>query len=908
MNGLITRARSFWRGLRRPVQLEHEMDEEMRFHQEMEAERLVREKGLDPREARRQAAVAFGGVDRYKEEGRDARGLTWPAGLSLDFRLGARMLARYPGLTLVGGLSMAVAIAVGAAAFEVVSQAIHPSLPLDEGHRVVGIRNWDASANRMHGRALHDFEAWRQELRSVDDVGAFRTVTRNLITADGDVQPVEVAEMTASGFRVARVAPLLGRALVDEDERAEAPPVVVIGHDVWRSRFGADPGVIGRTVRLGRSEATVVGVMRKGFAFPVSHGFWIPLRARALDYERGAGPLISVFGRLAPGASIDAARAELATLGTRAAADFPRTHQHLRPQVMPYIRSWSPSPGEGVPWAAVTAMGYSINASAVMFLLLVCANVATLVFARTATRESEIAMRSALGASRGRIATQLFAEALVLGGIAAALGLATAAVGLRWGLGVFETVVGDLPFWFDDRISPATVLYAAVLTVLAALVAGAVPAMKVTGRGMQERLRQAAVGGTGPRFGRLWTGIIVTQVALTVAFVPLVVSVALDIREIGTAEAGFPAQQYLAARMDMEPEVPPGVSPEAARTQMEARFRASYQELERRLAAEPGVAGVTFAADLPGNYHRRRRIEVEGGAAPAVLEPAHRVQVGQVDPRFFDALGAPVLAGRGFYPGDAEPAAPAVVVNEAFVRTVLGGRSAVGRRVRYMDAVDENDPDPDPQPGPWHEIVGVVRQVGMTIDPDLPHAAGIYHATAPGAAFPLHVAVRLRGPPEAFERRLRTVAVGVDPGLRVYDVRPLDQARQNLLMTYTFWVGVAALAACIVLMLSTTGIYALMSFTVARRTREIGICIALGADRRRIVWGIFSRAFTQVGLGIAIGAVLLVLGAGGIQSLGEAGVLTGIVAVMTGVCMLACIVPTRRALRVQPTEAMRADA
>jgi putative ABC transport system permease protein len=897
MEGLFARARSLWGGLRRQERVDAEMDEEMRFHLEMEAERLVREKGLDPREARRRAAVAFGGVEKYKEAGRDARGLTWPIGLSLDFKLGARMLAKYPGLTLVGGLSMAVAIAVGAAAFEMVNQAVHPTLPLDDGGRVVGIRNWDAAANRVQPQALHDFATWRQELRSVEDVSAFRSVTRNLISADGDPQPLEVAEMTASGFHVAREAPLLGRTLVEEDERPGAPTVVVIGHDVWRSRFGGDPRVVGRTIRIGRSEATVVGVMRKGFAFPVSHTLWMPLRLNPLEHERGSGPGISVFGRLARGASLDAAQAELSTLGRRAAADFPRTHQHLRPQVMPYARSWSPSPGEGIPWRALTAAGYAVNVSAVMFLLLICANVATLVFARTATRESEIAMRSALGASRRRIATQLFAEALVLGGVAAAVGLAVAAVGLRWGLGVFETVAMDLPFWFRGRISLATVLYAAVLTVVAALIAGAVPALKITGRGMQTRLRQAGMGGASMRFGRLWTGIIVTQVALTVAFVPLVVDAALDTRQIGVSELGFPAGEYVSARVEMDRE-------DAAGPELGEQFRASLQELERRLAAEPGVTAVTFARVLPGAYHRRRAVEVEGVAGPT---PQERVQTGSVDPRLFDALGAPILAGRGLSPADVESGA-AVVVNEEFVRVVLGGRSAVGRRVRYVDPEEDDDPAARAEPGPWLEIVGVVRQLGMTIDPDLDHAAGIYHPLAPGAAFPLHVAVRVTGAPEAFAPRLRALAVGVDPDLRLYEVGPMDQVQRDLLMTYTFWVGVAALAACIVLLLSTTGIYSLMSFTVARRTREIGIRIALGADRRRIVSGIFSRAFTQVGLGIAIGAGLLVLAAGGIQSVGEAGVIAAIVGVMTGVCMLACIVPTRRALRVEPTEAMRADA
>jgi putative ABC transport system permease protein len=809
------------------------------------------------------------------------------------------MLARYPGLTLVGGLSMAVAIAAGAATFEIVTQTVHPRLPLEDGDRVVGLRLWDASSNLLEGRALHDFASWNEELRSVQELGAFRTVTRNLIAADGTVEPVELAEMTASGFRVARAAPLLGRTLVPDDERAGAAPVVVLGHDTWKRRFGGDPGVVGRTVRLGRTDATVVGVMREGFAFPVDHGMWMPLRLDPLEHPRGEGPWISVFGRLAPGASLEAAQTELATLGRRAAADFPETHRDLRPQVMPYAKSWSPVPGEGIPWGMVRAAGYSINASAVMFLLLVCANVATLVFARTATREVEIAVRSALGASRGRIAMQLFAEALVLGAVAATIGLAAGAFGLRRGLGVFETVTADLPFWFSARISPATIVYAAVLTVLGALVAGVVPALKVTS-GMQDRLRHAGAGRTHARFGRLWTGIIVTQVALTVAFIPIVLDQGLNTRAIRDVDLGFAADEYLSAQLRVEQE-----TAGAAANAPGDGYAASYRRLEQRLEAEPGVAAATFASRLPGEYHPRHRIQVEGVTSAPQGETELRVQKADVEPGFFDAFGAPVLAGRGFHAADLEAGA-GVIVNESFVRDVLGGQNAVGRRVRYLDP--DGAGQPADEPGPWLEIVGVVRQLGMTVDPELPHAAGIYHASAPGTASTLRLAVHLRGEPAAFAPRLRPLAAGVDPDLRLYQVQPMDQAQQGLLMHNTFWVGVAAVAACIVLLLSTTGIYALMSFTVARRTREIGIRVALGADRRRIVWGIFSRAFSQVGLGIALGTAILVALAGGIHSLRDAGILVGIVVVMSAVCMLACVVPTRRALRVEPTVAMRVEA
>jgi hypothetical protein len=285
------------------------MNEEVRFHIDMETEKLVREEGLEPGEARRRALVAFGGVERHKEALRDGRGVAWLGGVSLDLRLGFRLLVKYPGLTMIGSLAMAFAIWVGAVTFELLAMFIFPTLPLPGGDRIVQLQNWDVQANDPEPRALHDFLVWRETLRSVTDLGAYRDVSRNLITRDGGSRPVAVAEITASGFRIAPGPPLLGRGIVAADERAGAPPVVVLGYDVWRTRFGSDPGVVGRTVQLGETYPTVVGVMPEGYAFPVAHELWTPLRPGAFVPAPREGPGITIFGRLAPGATLAEARA-----------------------------------------------------------------------------------------------------------------------------------------------------------------------------------------------------------------------------------------------------------------------------------------------------------------------------------------------------------------------------------------------------------------------------------------------------------------------------------------------------------------------------------------------------------------------------------------------------------------------
>ncbi|HYH80559.1 MAG TPA: ABC transporter permease [Longimicrobium sp.] len=891
------------RALVRKDAVEAELDEELAFHLEQEVQKNLRA-GMEPAEARRQAALSFGGVEKFKEEVRDARRLGWAYGMSLDFKLGFRMLLKYPGLTLVGGLAFAFAIAIGAAYFEFSRQFIHPRLPLPDGDRIVAVRNWDAAAGRAEPRALHDFATWRAELRSVEELGAFRTLERNLVAAPGGRGvPVVVAEISASAFRVIRVPPLLGRALVETDEREGAPPVVVIGHEAWRTRFGGDPAVVGRTVRLGSTQATVVGVMPEGFGFPIAQGFWTPLRLDAVRFERGEGPAISVFGRLAPGATLGQARTELATLGRRAAADFPVSNRHLRPQVVPYAESL-------LNMSADESAGLmASNLLLVPLLVLACANVALLLFARAATREGEIVVRSALGASRGRIVLQLFTEALVLGGAAALAGLAAAALVLRWGMGAVKVLIGDeFPFWLHATLSPATVLYACALTLLGAAVAGVAPALKVT-RGLGARLRQQSAGGGGLRFGGVWTAVIVAQVAVTVAVPVQAFFIQRHSAQLRSLDVGVPAEEYLSARLEMDREDAPA---DTSRAALAARFAAAYGELERRLAADPEVAGVTLASLLPGMDHPGRRIEVEGGRAvdpDSALLPCHGgagcASSAAVAANYFEVMGAPVLSGRAFHAGDLASGARVAIANRSFIDRVLGGRNPVGRRVRYVEPKAA-----DAEPGPWHEIVGVVPDLG-TSDGGAGGGAGLYHPLAPGAAHPVHLAVRVRGEPESFAPRLQSAATAADPTLRIHELAPLDEVRRSDVQWLAFLFRLTVTGVAVAVLLSLAGIYAVMSFTVARRTREIGIRVALGADARRVILAVFARPLTQIGLGIAAGGVLvgagLLLESRGAVSPKGAALFVAYAALMLGVCLLACIVPTRRALGIEPTEALRAD-
>ena len=898
--------------------VESRMSSEFRFHIDMETERLMRDERLDASEARRRALAAFGGVEAHKEAIRDGRGRSWFDGFALDLKLGARMLVKYPGLTLVGGLAMGFAIAVGAVIFEVVTLLLYPTLPLPNGDRIVQIRNLDTAANTSDARALHDFVIWRGALRSITELGAWRDLSRNLIVAPGDSALAVEAQMTASGFRIAQGAPVLGRVFTEADEQAAAPLVVVLGHHVWRTRFGSDPSVIGRTVQLGNDTATVVGVMPDGFGFPIAHELWTPLRIQTLKYGPRSGPPITVFGMVAPGATFETAQAELTTLGRSVAVENPATHEHLQPQLRAYPMLYAAPSGDAF------GILFSVNVFAVLLLILICSNVALLLFARAATREAELVVRTALGATRARIVVQLFAEALVLGSVAAVAGLVFADFVLTtWGVTFLETNLGRLPFWYDIGISPTTVLFAIGLTLLGSTVAGVLPALKVT-RGMGSRLKQATAGAGGLQFGGVWTAVIVLQVAVTVAFPGLVYVEQWQLRRAENFPAGFAAEEYLAARIQMDMPAVADAQADAAREAQRAKLALTIGELRRRIEASPGVTGITFIDRLPRMTHADPEIELQDDwalnpqakrtAATGRL-PVREVNVAGIDPSYFDVLEAPILAGRAFQPADLSPGVQVAIVDQGFVDVVMEGRNPIGQRVRFAES------GPNNEPGPWIEVIGVVRELGMTAPSEKSRAAGFYLPASPERLNRLYMMIHVPGDPLAFAPQLREIATAIDPGLRLTEVQRVDQVTEDLIWIVRLWLKITLMMTAVALLLSLAGIYAVLSFIVARRTREIGIRVALGASRTRVVFAIFRRPLIQVSLGILAGITLIGAATSmayrtefpGADSLSagltptQAAMLLGHATLMLGVCMLACLVPTRRALNVEPTTALRVD-
>lgn len=891
METLFARLRSYARQLRHAEAMSAEMDEEMRFHLEMEAERLRRERGLDPTEARRKAAIAFGGVEKYRGAGLDALGLGWLTGLKLDLKLGGRMLVKHPALTAIATIAVAFAIAVGTVGFEIARQALWPTIPLPDGNAIVALRNWNVADNAAVPASRRDYELWREGLGTITDLGAAQVEERSVAVGTGPGQPETVASVTASTFALTRVAALMGRTLLEDDERGGAEEVVVVGYDFWKYKLDGAASAVGRVVRISGTPVTIVGVMPRGYGFPQRNQVWRPLHLERLP--EASPSLRYVFGRLAQGRSRKEATAQAAAIGARAATAFPESHENVRLQVLSL-----PAAVGGLPDAAALVLA-SINVFLVLLTALLCGNVAMLLFARAVSRERELLVRTALGASRRRLVLQLFAEALLLCAAGAVVGLVVARFVLARAWMMIEEQSGPLPFWIDTSISPPTILYAVGLTLFAATIAGVVPALKVTSGAVDGRLRAASGGGGGLQFGGVWSVVIVAQIALTTMLPVPLLGVGGDFAR--KTPAGFPAEAFLAATLEIDRFDGAAASGDTVPAVRAARLEERFRALAARLRQEPRVLDVTYADQMPVMRHGVHAIEMDPGPA---AEQSERCVGGycagyvSVDPRFFDVIGAPVVRGRALTTADAEHRTRAVLVNEFFVGQVMGGRDPIGRRLRFSSARE-------PAAESWYEIVGVVPDLGVSDNHGDLGRARIFQAALPRETGPLRIAIHVRGDPQRFAVRLRELAQATDPALRVIDPRPLPRLAESV---SGFWIALLIGFTGVTLMLSLAGVYAVTAFSVARRTREIGVRVALGARPLQVLATVFKRPLVQIALGIGVGAVLgLGLANNDLSDvhLDDFG-FTAVFALSTTLCCaLACIAPTRRALRIQPSEALK---
>lgn len=831
-------------------------------------------------------------------------------GLGVDARLGFRMLGKQPLLTFVAVLALGLGIPASVSMFHVMDAVFQP-LPVPEGERLLGIRHFDRRESDAIPSSIHDYVAWREVLTSFEAVGATEVFTANVYEENRGDPPVSAASVTASTFEIMRVPPLLGRALRDSDEIPGAPNVALIGEELWRARFAGDPEIVGRALHVNGVRHTVVGVMPGTFGFPDGGDLWVPLRASDTEYAEGEGPELFVFGRLLDGVHPDDADGEMRLFTLQRAADQPDPFEN-------YI-------GEAVGMAELLLgedrfsqtnpellLLYTV---VLMMLFIVCGNVGLLVLARTATRAGELSIRTALGAGRTRIVAQIFTESLVLALLATGFGLLVAEGVAHWLMRLIE-VSGFVPYWVDLSLSLTTVVIALTLAVLSASVAGVLPALRATSQGVHRNLQQTASGNATLRFGRGASVLIVAEVVLSIGFLAMGGSLFPAVLSLSGDRLGFEADRYLSAgvriavpdRLDPTGESPGDQNETAAEDARRAsHIRTTHDAIVETLLADPEVLAVALGRELPGGFPSSSRVVLEG--APDE-RPARDFRAGvvQVDHELFASMRRPILAGRDFTAADAQDVLldvrHPVIVNTSFVETFFGGRRAVGERFRYWSG------QRDPAGWVWYEIIGVVGPFG--VNPLNPvRDQGVYHVLPPGSANPVEFLVEVAGRPEDFASSFRTAVTSVDPATIVFTPMPLADRIRAEASVFRFLALMQSILAAIAFLLSVTGLYALMSFTVSQRTREIGIRTALGAHRTSIGWSVSRRAAAQLGIGLGLGTVwawfLLdsVLDTTFISSKQipiTVGITTGIAA---AVGILGCLNPLMRGLRVQPTDALR---
>ena len=897
------RVRTWYRALYLRAQVEREMREEFRHHLEERTAHLVRD-GVPHDVARQRARSEFGHEGTFHELSREAKGLesfstirfSW-----LDLKVGVRLLRKHPVLNLAAIFALAVGIPVGLAPSHL-ARSLEAPLPGDTNNRVRAIRYWDPLPSSIAPTWDADVAAWAPALKSFSSLGAFRTSRVNVGATDGRETPAAAARVTDAVFPMLGARPIMGRLFTADDFAPGAPDVVVIGHALWTARFGGDPAIVGRPIRVGRTQHLVVGVMPEGFGFPSNEVLWLPFRI-APSVGVGERTRVDVIGQLADGITAQQATAELSALGRSlptagASIDDVALHARVRAEVVPFGLLYLNLPAGGL--AALPEFRY---AQAMMFavLLVACGNVAMLVFARTATRLKELAIRTSLGASRGRIVSQIFLETLVLAVLAAGLGV----LGINWALGLVNVaaIAGApaLPYWLSLKVTPVTAISALAFAAISATVAGVIPAVVITGRAIARNIR----GHAHFRFGRLTGALIVADIAVSVAAVGMAFAVSRHATDLQVARraTGIPAEEYLAVEFRM-PEASGTIGDRAAPDAIRVQLASAQRELLLALEREPGVRRATIADALPRMEHRSRPYDVES-ITRAPNAPPRWTRVARVDVGYFAGLGTPLLSGRDFLSSDVEGETHVAIVNTAFVERMLEGRDPIGQRVRLPTATDST--------GPWHVVVGVVGPLGVHMV-NAERGEAIYQPAAPGTINPMQVAVHTSGPPASFIPRVRELAVEINPDLVMGRAEVLSEVRQgDWYLVMGIAAGLAALVG-VLIALATSGLYAMLSLSVAERTREIGIRAALGASRHALVTTILKRSLVQVGLGAAVGlpvAARFVFELSETPRQGAAlsvGVGLGLaVGIVVFVCLGSCLVPTRRILAIQASEAMRAQ-
>jgi predicted permease len=843
--------------------------------------------GMSRDEARRRAKREFGNVTRIEERGRET--WIWPLTESLwaDAKFAFRQLVKNPGFSLTAMVTLALGIGATTAIFSLVNTVLLRPLPFPEPDRLMWLSQQDHGLPGVAAEALSypDYFDWRAQNRTFSGIASYNGAGVTL-EANGESERLEAQVVSSNFFEVLGAAPALGRDFRWEEERAGSR-AVMLSYALWQSRFGGANEILGKPIHLEGESYTVAGVMPRGFQFPIAGpapALWISV---AKDDE-GKSPATSqrgfdgldVIGRLKPGVTVEQAKADLSRIAANLAAQYPDNNkQYTSALVEPELTHMTGDtrPALRILFGAVT-----------LVLLIACANVAGLLLARGSRRRAEFALRAAIGASRAAMMRQLLVESVVLSLAGGAAGVALAFALLR---AIVRLAPLDVPRMEDAAIDGSVLAFSVAISLITGLLFGVLPAWRMSEQKPAQAMRDGSrslAGGRGQN--RVQNGLVIAQTAIGLI---LLVSSGLLIRSfvrILKVDPGFDARQVLTARVG----VPFGKLEHDQHYQF-------YEQLVARLSALPGVESASAGWPLPMSSNASISFNI--ASQPVAEEDEPNASAGVVMPGYFKTMGIPLIAGRAFGPQDGLKGAPVIVVNQAFVRKYFHGIDPVGQhmQVRAGDGVFEH---------PMREIVGVVGDVkrkGLAADADpqyyMPYAQAL--VTNP------YLTIRTHGDPALLQEALRATVHEMDSGVPVYQVLPMEDYVSKSAARPRFQTFLLTCFAGIALLLAAVGLYGLLSYMVVQRTLEIGLRMALGAQRRDvvtiIVWRGLSLALVGIGVGLAVSAGMTRLLSGMLYGIRPGDPLT--FAAMAGILLLVSLaassLPALRAARLDPMKTLR---
>jgi putative ABC transport system permease protein len=862
-----------------------ELRQELRFHAEM-LEARHRARGLDPAAARRAARLELGGDAQIAETWRDQRSLPMLETLGQDLRYGLRMLRRTPGFTAAALVTLALGIGANTAIFTVVDAVLLRPLPYPEPDRLVtiGDRNPNGFATNVGFATVLD---WRARSRSFEQLAMMRSWMPTLVT-NGEAERMPAVRVSWNYFDMMGIRPALGRGFTADDDRPEHWRVLLLSDALWRRRFGADPAVVGRMVVMNDREYRVVGVMPPTFEpldaeryYSAAADIWAPIgydlngdsSCRSCQHLRG-------FGRLKRGVSLAEASAEMNTIREQMRREHPGDYEAGSLAIVP-LRAALTGNVQTALYVLLGAVGF--------VLLIACANVANLLLARSVTRQRELALRAVLGAGRARIIRQLLTESFMLSAGGAVAGVCLAILAVQ-GLAAFAPV--SLPRLEHVAVDGRVLAFTAAIAILTSLFFGLVPAWRGSAAGAQQKLAVDSRGSVGGR-SRARSVLVVADLVLALV---LLAGAGLMLRTVAAltrANPGFNPSQMLTLQFSL---VGQAYAEDPA-------VRVFQDRTLEKLRALPGVTGAALAGQIPfGGNGDCSGFHVNGRMKPNPVDDPCVERYG-ITHDYLRVMDIPVLAGRGFNETDTATGPPVIVISQSTAKTVFGNDNPLGAQVRIGSAAR----------GSWRTIVGVAADVHHD-DLTAPPAPAMYIAQSQFTDSYLVAVVRSgAGDAAALAGPARAALHEIDPTVPVYAVTTLSSLIEQSTAQRLFVMRLLAGFALVAVLLAAIGLYGVVSYGVAQRTREVGVRIALGAQRRDVLRLVLSSGLSLIGAGVAVGLVAAAIATRFLGALVygvspvDPATFAGAALVLTMVALCAHWVPIRRALRIDPASALRAE-